>query len=138
MDRSPETKRRQQAERLAQRALRARQAEAAEVVDLQAAGRMARAASPRNPLTVKAVDWNDYVHLPRIWASLARKQLYEVSAHEVAELLAATIRMANGMKDAGDVSRLPPDNAFVIVARKALPFAAEFHAIWAEYWKQQS
>lgn len=139
MTRSPETKRRQLAQRLAERAERGKLAAASAAVDLHVATLQARAASPRNPLADRAAQWNNYMHLPTVWADLARKQLYEVTADEMAALLAATIRAATS---AGTVDRfgrvVTADSVFVIVARKALPFAAEFHAAWLDYWRQQS
>lgn len=139
MTRSPETKRRQLAQRLAERAERGKLAAASAAVDLHVATLQARAASPRNPLADRAAHWNNYMHLPTVWADLARKQLYDITADEMATLLAATIRAATSagsIDSSGGV--VSPDSVFVIVARKALPFAAEFHAKWLEYWRQQS
>ena len=65
----------------------------------------ARAALPRNPPASRETDWNNYRHLPPVWAELARKQLYEITALEVAALLAATIKVATsaGSLDGGRV-----------------------------------
>ena len=45
------------------------------------------------------------MHLPPVWADLARKQLYEIPAFEVVALLAATIKVATsaGSLDGGRV-----------------------------------
>ena len=77
------------------------------------------------------------MHLPPVWADLARKQLYEIPALEVVALLAATIKVASsaGSLDGGRV--VVADSVYVVVACKALPFAADFYATWHEYWRQQ-
>jgi len=98
----------------------------------------AHAASPRNPLADRAAYWNSYMHLPPLWADLARKQLYDITALEVAALLAVTIEVATGRGRGRDGNLYDEEGVHVLVARKALPFAAEFHAKWLEYWRQQS
>ena len=92
----------------------------------------ARAALPQNPLASREADWNNYMHLPPAWADLARKPLYEITALEVATLLAATIKVATsaGSLDGGRV--VAADSVYGGVARKALPFAADFYATWHE------
>ena len=92
---------------------------------------------PQNPLASREADWNNYMHLPPVWADLARKQLYEIPALEVVALLAATIKVASsaGSLDGGRV--VVADSVYVVVACKALPFAADFYATWHEYWRQQ-
>lgn len=138
MNLSPETKRAQLEARLAKRAERGRIAAADAAVKMTVATIQARSASPRNPLADRAADWNNYMHLPTVWADLARKQLYEITALEVAALLAATIGVAT-RRSFDSRGRVYDENGVhVLVARKALPFAAEFHEKWLEYWRQQS
>ena len=139
MNRSPETKRVQLEARLAKRAALGRLAATGAAVEMAVATVQARAASPRNPLADRAADWNSYMHLPTEWADLARKQLYDITAVEAAALLAATIKAATsaGRLD-GSGRVVSADSVFVMVALKALPFAADFHEKWLEYWRQQS
>ena len=140
MTRSPETRRRQLAERLELRAERAKfeAADAAVVRHLTTV--QARAALPQNPLASREADWNNYMHLPPVWADLACKQLYEITALEVAvaALLAATIKVATSAGSLDDGRMIAADSVYVGVARKALPFAADFYATWHEYWRQQA
>lgn len=134
MTRTTEQKLRQQRERAQQRAQRARVDEATQAVELLGANASARAASPRNILAEQAGRWNHYMHLPVIWCDLAKKQLYEVTADEVAALLAITIRAAE-MDKMGEQYE---ETAAQMVARRALPLAAEFEARWRDYWRDQS
>ena len=138
MTRSPETRRRQLAERLELRTERAKfEAVDAAVVQHQVTVQ-ARAALPRNPLVSRDTDWNNYMHLPPVWADLARKQLYEITALEVAALLAATIKAATSAGSLDGRRVVAADSVYVGVACKALPFAAGFYATWHEYSRQQA
>ena len=138
MTRSPETRKRQLAGRLELRAESAKVEAADAAVAQHLVTVQARAALPQNPLASREADWSNYRHLPPVWADLARKQFYEITALEVAALLAATIKAATsaGSLDGGRV--VAADSVYVGVARKASPFAADFYATWHEYWKQQA
>ena len=105
MTRSPETRKRQLAGRLELHTERAKVEAADAAVAQHLITFQARAALPRNPLASRETDWNNYRHLPPVWADLARKQLYETTALEVAALLAATIKVATsaGSLDGGRV-----------------------------------
>ena len=140
MTRSPETRRRQLAERLELRTERAKVEAADAAVAQHLVTVQARAALPRNPLASREADWNNYMHLPPVWADLGRKQLYEITALEVAvaALLAATIKVATSAGSLDDGRVVVADSVYVVVACKALPFAADFHATWHEYWRQQA
>ena len=140
MTRSPETRRRQLAERLELRTERAKVEAADAAVAQHLVTVQARAALPQNPLASREADWNNYMHLPPVWADLARKQLYEITALEVAvaALLAATIKVATSAGSLDDGRMIAADSVYVGVARKALPFAADFYATWHEYSRQQA
>lgn len=134
MTRTTEQRLRHQRERAEQKAKRERLEQADKAWELHGANASARAASPRNILAEQAGRWNHYMHLPVIWCDLAKKQLYEVTADEVATLLAQTIRAAE-MDKMGEQYQ---ETAAQLVARRALPLAAEFEARWREYWRDQS
>lgn len=133
MSRSPDTKRRHLQERLERQAARARAEQAAQDGAGHVAQIQARIAEPANPLSTEFMRWNQFMHLPAVWAALAAKPLYAITADEVACLLADTIRAA-----AFDgVVGTEPD-ALQVVARRALPLAARFESAWRDYWRNHS
>lgn len=134
-NRPPHTKRQQLRDRIAARAERAREAaKLAEYEERQEASRAhgsAREAEPPNVLHEQFMSWNQYMHLPKIWAELAAKPLYAITADEIARLLGDTIRAAA-------MDKLYEPSALESVARKALPLAAKLEAEWRKYWRQHS